>query len=191
MHTNKHVEHPPKKIPRGRPLPFFPFYFPFSFGSELAGGRAGGRGFPFLGFTGPVRSTTRGREPRPGSPTGAIAHTPPGPETRTVEALPGDGGRPPGRKSARAREGKGKEGTKDGGPCMCCSRCICCYRKKRNCCGCHRSSSCAVWFGLVCFLVSLVLFLDTGDHGWVAGGKRAGRRGAKNSEEFRSLMRNS
>jgi len=104
VHTNKHVEQP-QKFPRGAPLPFFSFYFPFSFGSELAGGRASGR-FPFLGFTG----TTRGREPRPGSSTGAIAHTPPGAETRTVEALPGDGGRPPGRPPARAPgEGEGRD----------------------------------------------------------------------------------
>ncbi len=110
VHTNKHVEQP-QKIPRGAPLPFFSFYFPFSFGSELAGGRADGR-VPFLGFTGPVRGTTRGREPRPGSSTGAIAHTPPGAETRTVEALPGDGERPPGRPPARGRgegEGEGRD----------------------------------------------------------------------------------
>jgi hypothetical protein len=37
-----------------------------------------------------------------------------------------------------------------------------------------------VLFGLACFLLLLVLFLNTGDHGWVAGVKRAGRRGAKN-----------
>jgi hypothetical protein len=35
---------------------------------------------------------------------------------------------------------------------------------------------------LVCFLLLLVLFLDTGDHGWVAGVERAGRRTQKNLE---------
>ncbi len=54
-----------------------------------------------------------------------------------------------------------------------------------------RSSSVFVLCCLVCFLLLLVLFLNTGHHGWVAGVERAGRRGAKNSEEFRSLMRNS
>ncbi len=69
---------------------------------------------------------------------------------------------------------------------MCCSRCICCYTKKRNCCGCHRSSSCAVWFGLVWFffLLLLVLFLYTGDHGSVAGVERAGR-----AEEVRRIQK--
>ncbi len=93
----------PKNFHVEPPYPFFPFIFSFFFW-ERAGARAGGRA-PFLGFTGPVRGTTRGREPRPGSSTGAIAHTPPGAETRTVEALPGDGGRPPVRPPARARGG--------------------------------------------------------------------------------------
>ncbi len=185
VHTNKHVEHPPQNFPRGAPLPLFPFYFPFSFGSELAGGRAGGRGFPFLGFTGPVRGTTRGREPRPGSPTGAIAHTPPGAETRTVEALPGDGVRPPGRTPARARGGRGRKGR----------------RTVVHACAAAgafaatgQSATVAlviglrfVLFGLVCFLLLLVLFLNTGDHGWVGGWGEAG--GAARGEELRRIQK--
>lgn len=82
----------------------------------------------------------------------------------------------------RAREGKGKEGTKDGGPCMCCSRSICCYRKKRTCCGRHRSSSCAVWFVFFCCWYCFSILVTTG--GWLGWSGRggAGRRTQKNSE---------
>ncbi len=192
VQTNKHVEHPPPQISTWSPPALF-----FLFFWERAGGRAG------VSFS-RVHGTGAGHHPGAGTKarffhecnrahaTGAGNQGPvlPRAQSRTryrgqrlgrwrrCLATVGD------RRDAhpRAREGKGKEGTKDGGPCMCCSRSICCYRKKRTCCGRHRSSSCAVWFVFFCCWYCFSILVTTG--GWLGWSGRggAGRRTQKNSE---------
>ncbi len=100
---------PPKNFHVEPPCPFSPFIFLFLLGASWrAGGRAG------VSFS-RVHGTGAGHHPGAGTKARFShgcnrAHVTGGGETRTVEALPGDGGRPPGRTPARARGERGRKG---------------------------------------------------------------------------------